>query len=99
MFPFHYAIDFTPYKFAVIRMNALKHQVDRRLDRPVDSKYPIGFFRPNDVAADDPPAEAPRPTESLSSGQISLASPQGVFSALPIFYIEGRSIPSDDVAG
>ena len=80
-------------------MNALKHQVDRRLDRAVESKYPIGFFRPDELAAGDPPAKAPRETESLSLGQINLASPQGIFRALSIFDIDGRSIPSDDVAG
>jgi hypothetical protein len=95
---FRHAIDFTPYKFAVIRMSALKHEVDRRLDRSVDFKYSIGLFRPDDVAADDPPAKASRATESLGLGEISLASSQGIFRALSIFYIDGRSIPSDDVA-
>src|ERR1700694_3115452 len=61
---FRHAMDFMPHEFAVVRMSALKHQVDRRLDRPVDSKYPIGFFRPDEVAAGDPPAKAPRDTES-----------------------------------
>src|SRR5580704_12167001 len=94
-----HAIELVPNEFAVARMNVLKHKVDRRLDRPVDSKYPIRFLRPDDVAAGDPPAKAPRGTESLSLGQISLASPQGVFRALSIFDIDGRSMPSDDVAG
>jgi hypothetical protein len=92
-------IDFTPHKCSVIRMNAMKHQVTGRLDRPVDFKNSIGFFRPDDVAADDPPAKAPGPTESLSLGQIGLVSPEGVFRALSIFYINGRSVLPNDVAG
>jgi len=42
-----HAIDFVPHEFAVVRMNAFKQQVDRRLDRTGDFKYPIGFLRPD----------------------------------------------------
>jgi hypothetical protein len=96
---FCHAIDFVPNKFAVLRMSALKQQVDRRLNRPLEFKYPIGFFRPHDVAAGDPPAKASRDAESLSLHQIRFASPKAIFSALSIFDIDGCSIPSDDVAG
>ena len=75
LFALRRAIDFAPHELAVVGMNALKDDVDRRFDRAIDPQYPIGFVRPEDVAARDLPAETAGGAQPLRLGQISLAPP------------------------
>src|ERR1700704_5066301 len=83
-FPFalRLAIDFTPNELAIVRVNALKDDVDRRFDGRLDPQYPIGFVRPEDLAAPYLPAEAARDAQPLGLGQMGFAPPQRVFSPL-----------------
>ena len=68
------AIELLLHELAILGMNALQEQSDGRLNRFIESHDPISFFRPEDLSAADPPAEAPRLTEPLGLGQIRLAA-------------------------
>lgn len=70
------AIDFTSHELALVRVDALKDDVGRWFDRAVDHQYPIGFLRPEDLAARYLPAEAARAAQPLGLGQISFAPAQ-----------------------
>ena len=95
LFALRRAIDFTSHELAVVRVNALKDYVDRRFDRAVDFQNPIGFVRPEHLAARHLPAEAARDAQPLSLGQIGFAPPQRAFGALLILDVVAHPIPFD----
>src|SRR5712671_5839556 len=59
-------------------MNPLEKQFQGRFSGSVVLEDSKGFFRPDDFAGGNPPAEAPGMTEPLSFSQIGLAAPQVV---------------------
>src|SRR3984893_7337656 len=69
-------VDNLLYKISVVRMNALEHQLQRRLHRSIVLKDVVGFLRPVDFSAENAPAEAARMAEGLSLGQESFAALQ-----------------------
>src|ERR1700730_8292611 len=60
----------------VFRMSPLENKFHGRSRRSFVLVYPKGFFRPDDLACSDPPAETPGMTEPLSFRQIRLALPK-----------------------
>src|SRR5262249_18220150 len=76
------------------RMDSLQEQADGRLDRFIDVKNPIAFFRPEDLARGDLPAKAPRLTEPLRISQIGLVPSQCSLGSLLVLDVVAHSIPS-----
>ena len=70
------ALDGLFHDSHVLRMNPLEHKFHGRLRRSVVLEDSKCFLRPEDLAAGNPPAEAPRMTEPLSFGQVRLAAPE-----------------------
>src|SRR3954467_1295044 len=96
--PIGHAIKVALNKRAVVGMDPLHDDIERRLDRSFEPHDVVGFLRPVNLASSDFPAEASGESERLCLGQISLATLQGSFSPLSILDVGIRSIPSDDIS-
>src|SRR2546421_10537951 len=84
---------------AVVGMDPLHDDIERRLDVTLDAHDVVCFLRPIDLAGGDLPAEASGESELLRLRQIGLAALQGVLGSLSILNIGVRPIPSDDISG
>src|SRR5580704_11166313 len=74
---FENAVNHVLNKLPVIGMNSFHHRFQGWFDFcSVEFKNPEGFVRPKDLIPRYVPAKTPRVAESLSFGQVSLASPQ-----------------------
>src|SRR5206468_2401095 len=78
------AINYLLHESAVLRRDPVQHQIQIGLHRSVVPKDAISFFRPDDFARRDIPAETARQAQSLRFRQIGLASPQLLFCALAL---------------
>src|SRR5258708_34277584 len=64
------------HAISVVRMNSLKYQLQRWLNRRIRLKDVVGFLRPVDFSAENAPAEAASVAYALPSSQESLAALQ-----------------------
>ena len=62
--------------FGIFRMNALRDELQCRLDRAVEPEDPERFLRPEDLSAGDVPAETAGVAEPLGFRQICIRMPQ-----------------------
>src|SRR5260370_3192913 len=64
------------HAISVVRMNSLKYQLQRWLNRSIVFKDVVGFLRPVDFPAENTPAETTRVAYALPFSQDSLAAVQ-----------------------
>src|SRR5260370_40188524 len=64
------------HAISVVRMNSLKYQLQRWLNRSIVFKDVVGFLRPVDFPAENSPAETTRVSFALPFSQESLAELQ-----------------------
>src|SRR6266436_9093726 len=86
------------HEISVVRMNSLKYQLQRWLDRSIVFKDIVGFIGPEDFSTRKVKAETARVAYALPLSQESLAALQLLMCFLALINIRNQVIPTDDTA-
>src|SRR5947209_8955477 len=97
--PVSHAIEVTLNRRAVVGMDTLHDEIERRLDRSLKPDDLVSLFGPVHFFGGDLPPEASSQSELLRLGQVGFAALQCVLGPLSILDIGVRPIPSDDISG
>src|SRR5260370_7648876 len=86
------------HETSVVRMNSLKYQLVRWLDRSIVFKDIVGFIGPEDFSTRNVKAETARVAYALPLSQESLTTSQLLMCFPPLINIRDQVIPTDDTA-
>src|SRR5229473_7748704 len=86
------------HEISVVRMNSLKYQLQRWLDRSIVFKDIVGFIGPEDFSTRNVKAETARVAYALPLSQESLTTLQLLMCFPALINIRDQVIPTDDTA-
>src|SRR5260370_37722279 len=84
------------HETSVVRMNSLKYQLVRWLDRSIVFKDSVGFIGPEDFSTRDVEAETARVAYALPLSQESLSTLQLLMGCPALISIRDEVIPTYD---